>query len=72
MGDHRTIHQVHALGGQCRLGDRSFLLAPDIQWSLRFPMKEVCFLPFVLILDISVRFSSALHTSILYKLPCQN
>lgn len=33
VGDPRTIHQVH--------GDRSILLAPDIQWSLRFPMKEV-------------------------------
>ncbi|KAM0837491.1 hypothetical protein ACQ4PT_061610 [Festuca glaucescens] len=41
MGDPWTIRQVHAPGGQCRLGDQSILLAPDIQWILRFPMKEV-------------------------------
>lgn len=41
VGDHRTLHQVHALGGRCRLGDPSTLLPPDILWSLRFPMKEV-------------------------------
>jgi hypothetical protein len=43
MGGPWTIRQVLVPGGQCRLGDRSFLLAPDIQWILRFPMKEVCF-----------------------------
>ncbi|KAM0836173.1 hypothetical protein ACQ4PT_062478 [Festuca glaucescens] len=41
MGDPWTICQVHVPGGQCRLGDQSILLAPDIQWILRFPMKEV-------------------------------
>jgi hypothetical protein len=41
MGGPWTIRQVLVPGGQCRLGDRSFLLAPDIQWILRFPMKEV-------------------------------
>lgn len=41
VGDHRTVHLVHAPTGRCRLGDPSILLAPDIQWSLQCPMKEV-------------------------------